>query len=172
MTASRTLLPPSRGRSWCPSTTAWPQRTPSRPRPRDCYAAFLWTVENAADLGIDPERIGVGGDSAGANLAAGVSLMARDRGGPTPCFQFLRVPAVDDRLDTSSMAELTDTPILKGSDLPIVWDLPRFRRYSRAEDQPADQRRGDHRHPACSADRTAAAIGEAVGCTGYSTYTV
>jgi len=89
----------------------------------DCYAAFLWTVENAAELGIDPERIGVGGDSAGANLAAGVSLMARDRGGPTPSFQFLRVPAFDDRLDTPSVAELTDTPILNGSDLPIVWDF-------------------------------------------------
>jgi acetyl esterase/lipase len=91
--------------------------------PEDCYTAFLWTVENAAVLGINPERIGVGGDSAGANLAAAVSLMARDRGGPTPCFQFLRVPAFDDRLDTPSMAELTDTPILKGSDLPIAWDF-------------------------------------------------
>jgi acetyl esterase len=91
--------------------------------PEDCYAAFLWTVENAAELGIDPERIGIGGDSAGANLSAGVSLMARDRGGPTPCFQFLRVPAFDDRLDTPSMAELDDTPILKGSDLPSVWDF-------------------------------------------------
>ncbi|MFE9445340.1 alpha/beta hydrolase [Streptomyces sp. NPDC006602] len=91
--------------------------------PEDCYAAFLWTVENAAELGIDPERIGVGGDSAGANLSAAVSLMARDRDGPTPCFQFLRVPAFDDRLDTPSMAELTDTPILRGTDLPSVWDF-------------------------------------------------
>ncbi|WP_206440379.1 alpha/beta hydrolase [Streptomyces scabichelini] len=91
--------------------------------PEDCYAAFLWTVENAAELGIAPERIEVGGDSAGANHSAGVSLMARDRGGPTPCFQFLRIPAVDDRLDTSSMSELTGTPIIKGSDLPIVWDF-------------------------------------------------
>ncbi|MCW6003625.1 alpha/beta hydrolase [Micromonospora sp. CPCC 205371] len=91
--------------------------------PEDCYAAFLWTVENAAELGIDPERIGVAGDSAGGNLAASVSLMARDRGGPTPCFQFLRIPAVDDRLDTPSIAELTDTPIITGSDLPIVWDF-------------------------------------------------
>ncbi len=99
---------------------------PENPFPaalEDCYAAFLWTVEHAAELGIDPERIRVGGDSAGANLSAGVSLMARDRGGPTPCFQFLRVPAFDDRLDTPSMAEFTDTPILKGSDLPIVWDF-------------------------------------------------
>jgi acetyl esterase len=91
--------------------------------PEDCYAAFLWVVENAAELGVDPGRIAVGGDSAGGNLAAGVSLMARDRGGPTPCFQFLRIPAVDDRLDTASMAELTDTPILKASDLPSVWDF-------------------------------------------------
>jgi acetyl esterase len=76
---------------------------PENPFPaglEDCFAAFLWTVENAAELGIDPERVAVGGDSAGANLAAGVSLMARDRGGPAPCFQLLRIPAVDDRLDT------------------------------------------------------------------------
>ncbi|MFF3380661.1 alpha/beta hydrolase [Streptomyces sp. NPDC002680] len=91
--------------------------------PEDCYAAFLWTVENAAELGIDPERIAIGGDSAGANLSAGVSLMARDRGGPTPCFQLLRVPAFDDRLDTRSVAELNDTPILGGTDLPFVWDF-------------------------------------------------
>lgn len=99
---------------------------PENPFPaglEDCYAAFAWTVENASELGIDPERIGVGGDSAGANLAAGVSLMARDRSGPKPSFQFLRVPALDDRLKTPSSTELTDTPILAAPDLPNVWDF-------------------------------------------------
>ena len=91
--------------------------------PEDCYAAFLWTVDNAAELGIDPQRVGVGGDSAGANLSASVSLMARDRGGPMPCFQYLHVPCFDDRDTTPSRAEFNDTPILKGTDLPVVWDF-------------------------------------------------
>jgi acetyl esterase/lipase len=63
--------------------------------PDDCYAALLWTVENAARLGVDPERIAVGGESAGGNLAAVVALMARDRGGPRLSLQLLEVPVTD-----------------------------------------------------------------------------
>jgi acetyl esterase len=63
--------------------------------PEDCYAATAWVVEHAAELGIDPGRIAVGGDSAGGNLAAVVALMARDRGAPRIRFQLLVYPVAD-----------------------------------------------------------------------------
>jgi acetyl esterase len=61
----------------------------------DAYAATAWAAANAQELGIDPERIAVGGSSAGGNLAAVVSLMARDRGGPRVRAQYLHVPVTD-----------------------------------------------------------------------------
>jgi acetyl esterase len=61
----------------------------------DAWAGFCWTVENAGRLGGDATRIGVVGDSAGGNLAAAVSLLARDGRGPTPIFQLLVYPALD-----------------------------------------------------------------------------
>jgi acetyl esterase len=61
----------------------------------DCYAATTWAAANAASLGGDGSRLGVSGDSAGGNLSAVVSLMARDRGGPAIKSQLLIYPAVD-----------------------------------------------------------------------------
>src|SRR6476659_1246290 len=63
----------------------------------DCYAALRWLADNAATLGVDPGRIGVMGDSAGGGLAAGVCLLARDRGGPPVAQQLLIYPMLDDR---------------------------------------------------------------------------
>ncbi len=77
----------------------------------DCYAALCWMVENAAELGIDPDRIAVAGQSAGGGLAAACALLARDRGGPKLCFQLLEIPELDDRLETPSMRQFTDTPL-------------------------------------------------------------
>jgi acetyl esterase len=71
---------------------------PEHPFPapvEDALAAFEWAAEHAADLGADPARIAVGGDSAGANLATGVCLQARDRGGPRPAMQLLLYPPTD-----------------------------------------------------------------------------
>ena len=70
--------------------------------PEDCYAALLWTVENAAELGIDPERLVVTGGSAGGALSAAVCLMSRDRGGPRIAYQGLMIPVLDDRLHQPS----------------------------------------------------------------------
>jgi acetyl esterase len=63
--------------------------------PEDCYAATVWAAEHAESLGADPARIALAGDSAGGNLAAVVSLMARDRGGPRLAFQLLIYPCTD-----------------------------------------------------------------------------
>ena len=61
----------------------------------DAVAAFEWAAEHAAELGCDPTRVAIGGDSAGGNLAAVVSQLTRDRGGPTPVTQLLVYPATD-----------------------------------------------------------------------------
>lgn len=71
----------------------------------DCYAATLWASKNASALGIDPHRIAVGGDSSGGNLAAVVSLMARDRRGFAPTFQLLIYPVMDCHFETRSYQE-------------------------------------------------------------------
>ena len=61
----------------------------------DCFDAASWIAREAAALGIDRERLAVGGDSAGGNLAAVVSLIARDRGAPKLRCQALLYPAVE-----------------------------------------------------------------------------
>jgi acetyl esterase len=61
----------------------------------DCFTALTWVVDHAADLGVDTSRLSVGGGSAGGNLAAVVSLMARDRGGPSIILQVLEIPVTD-----------------------------------------------------------------------------
>jgi acetyl esterase len=74
----------------------------------DSYAATKWVADNAAELGIDPARIALGGDSAGGNLTAVVSQMARDKGGPPIAFQLIIYPVIDFSFDTASYRELTD----------------------------------------------------------------
>ncbi len=63
----------------------------------DSFAALQWIAGHAGKLSIDPERLAVGGDSAGGNLAAVVSLIARDQGGPRIAYQLLIYPATDVR---------------------------------------------------------------------------
>ena len=68
----------------------------------DCFFATQHVYKSAAKLKIDPNRIAVGGDSAGGNLAAVVALMARDRGGPRLAYQLLIYPATDQRCEFPS----------------------------------------------------------------------
>ncbi len=78
---------------------------PETPYPgplEDCYAALKWTHEHAEELGIDPERIGIAGASAGGGLAAALAILARDRGEVQVAFQLLECPMVDDSQTTSS----------------------------------------------------------------------
>lgn len=73
---------------------------PEFPHPtplHDCYGGLRWLVDHAAELGVDPARIAVMGDSAGGGLAACVCLLARDRGGPAITQQILAYPMLDDR---------------------------------------------------------------------------
>lgn len=71
---------------------------PEHPFPaavEDARAAFSWAAENAGALRADPDRVAIAGDSAGANLAAVVCLLAADEGGPRPVFQALIYPVID-----------------------------------------------------------------------------
>ena len=68
----------------------------------DCYAAYLWAAAHAPELGADPTRLAVAGDSAGANLSTVVTLRVRDEGGPVPRAQLLFYPAVDFVTETDS----------------------------------------------------------------------
>jgi triacylglycerol lipase len=70
----------------------------------DCYAGLRWVHAHADELGVDPARIGIGGASAGGGLAAGLALLARDRGEVPLAFQLLIYPMIDDRRVTPSSA--------------------------------------------------------------------
>lgn len=75
----------------------------------DAYAAVTWAAEHVASIHGDPARVAVAGESAGANLAAVVCLLARDRGGPAIVFQALMCPVADvSRMDTDSYDAFAD----------------------------------------------------------------
>jgi acetyl esterase len=97
---------------------------PEHPFPaglEDCYAALSWLHAQASALGVDETRVAVGGQSAGGGLAAATALIARDRGGPPICFQFLGIPELDHRLETSSMRTFVDTPIWHRPNAELSW---------------------------------------------------
>ncbi|MDV7215911.1 alpha/beta hydrolase [Streptomyces prunicolor] len=78
----------------------------------DCYAALVWVTGHAAELGGDATRLGLLGESAGGNLAAAVSLLARDRGGPTIRHQGLLYPATDASMTAPSYRTNANAPWL------------------------------------------------------------
>ncbi|WKG05900.1 alpha/beta hydrolase [Mycolicibacterium sp. HK-90] len=88
---------------------------PEHPYPaavEDAWAATEWVAANAAELGGDPTRLVVAGDSAGGNLAAVVAMTARDRGGPAIAFQVLIYPVVDQRRKSSLSSPHTKSGVL------------------------------------------------------------
>jgi acetyl esterase/lipase len=88
---------------------------PEHPFPaavEDSAAAFAYVIRNARALKVDPARVAVGGDSAGGNLAAVVSIDARERGGAMPAFQLLIYPATDHRGDFPSLEKNGDGYLL------------------------------------------------------------
>jgi len=87
----------------------------------DAYAVLAWTAEHADELGVDPARIAVGGHSAGATIAAAVALRARDEQGPAIRFQLLNQAGLDDRQETWSARNFTDTPWFNRDKLAAAW---------------------------------------------------
>jgi acetyl esterase len=95
---------------------------PEHPFPaavEDAWAGFSWAAANAATLGADPARIAVAGDSAGGNLAAVVSLLARAGGGATPAMQLLIYPPTDSAGDLPSRRLFAEGFLLNKSDMDL-----------------------------------------------------
>ena len=84
------------------------------------WTAFMEVINKAISFGVDPYRVAVGGDSAGGNLAAVVSLMARDKAGPQPCFQWLIYPNIDMTHPSNAPAKGSIEQFAKGYFL--TWD--------------------------------------------------
>ena len=91
--------------------------------PDDCYEATCWVAANAAELGVDPARLAVAGDSAGGNLAAVTAQTARNRGGPSIAFQLLVYPCCDMDPDAwPSMTSNADGPLLTRAIMDWFYD--------------------------------------------------
>jgi len=101
----------------------------------DALAALDWVAANAAALAIDPARLGVGGDSAGGNLAAAAALTARDRGRPALKAQILVYPLLDRHDDAGDAQDAADAPLLAAEEIRFA-----IRGYSGGDALPANPR--------------------------------
>jgi acetyl esterase/lipase len=120
---------------------------PETPYPgplEDCYRGLTWTYDHAEELGIDRDRIGIGGVSAGGGLAASLALLARDRGEVPVAYQMLDCPMLDDRQITAS-SQLDGLPVWSRESNTYGWraylgelygsvDVPYTAAPARAED--------------------------------------
>ncbi|HEY2095374.1 MAG TPA: alpha/beta hydrolase [Pseudonocardia sp.] len=87
----------------------------------DSYAATVWVGAHAAEIGGDPARLAVAGDSAGGNLAAAVALAARDRGGPELAAQLLIYPVTDFNFGTASYQDNREGYLLTKGSMQWFW---------------------------------------------------
>jgi len=101
----------------------------------DCFAATAWVAGNAASLGVDRVRLAVGGDSAGGNLAAVVSLLARDKGVPRVACQVLIYPATDAAMRHDSIGRFAEGYVLTRSTMRWFYE-----QYLRSPEDAADWR--------------------------------
>jgi acetyl esterase/lipase len=98
---------------------------PEHPYPaplEDCYAGLRWLAAEADDLGLDRGRLAIGGASAGGGLAAGLALVARDRGEVGVCFQLLVYPMLDDRNVTPSSHAVVDPKVWNRDANTVGWN--------------------------------------------------
>ncbi|KAH7411133.1 Alpha/Beta hydrolase protein [Cadophora sp. MPI-SDFR-AT-0126] len=96
---------------------------PAPAQVEDCYTGLEWIFQNASKLGINPERIIVGGSSAGGGLAAGVALLTRDKKGP-PIFALkLTYPMLDDRCTSTSMKQYDSDGWYIGAQNIACWNM-------------------------------------------------
>lgn len=136
---------------WCPQlgfigVSVEYRLAPETPFPgplEDCYAGLRWVFDNAADLGIDGDRVGIGGASAGGGLAAALALLTRERDEYRPAFQMLAYPMIDDRQVTPSSG--WEVPIWSPANNSFGWrcylgglygarEVPHLAAPARAED--------------------------------------
>ena len=101
----------------------------------DAWAATRWIAAHAAELGVDADRLAVGGDSAGGNLAAVVALLAREAGGPRIALQILLYPVTDLVSESQSYADLADGYMLTRDSMRWFFD-----HYLETSDQASDWR--------------------------------
>ena len=102
---------------------------PEHPFPagvEDAWAALQWVAAHATELGGDPSRLAVAGDSAGGNLSAVMALRARDAGGPALAFQLLWYPVAVGDLEAPSFTENADAPLLNREVIGafLTWYVP------------------------------------------------
>lgn len=88
---------------------------------KDCFAAAMWLVENGASVEVDGSRLAIMGDGAGGNLAAAVTLLAKQRGGPLIARQVLAYPIVDAGFDTPSYKDCAAGPLLTPHVMKWYW---------------------------------------------------
>jgi acetyl esterase len=88
----------------------------------DCYAGLRWVAEYGREIGIDPARLAVAGDSAGGNLAAVTALLARERRGPALRMQLLIYPVTDHRFDTPSYRDNAEGYFLTTKQMQWFWN--------------------------------------------------
>jgi acetyl esterase len=88
----------------------------------ECYSAVQWVAEHGEEHGMDPERLAVAGDSVGGNMAAAVTLLSRERGGPVISLQLLFYPATDAAFDTASYHQFAEGYHLHRDAMMWFWD--------------------------------------------------
>ncbi|MCC9307247.1 alpha/beta hydrolase [Kitasatospora sp. RB6PN24] len=101
-----------------------------------CYAGLVWAAGHAAELGLDADRVVLGGKSAGGGLAAALALLTRDRGGPAPIGQLLLSPMLDDRGATFSSHQMAGHDPWDRASNAVAWQALLGDRYGTADLSP------------------------------------